>query len=378
MLALYFQARAIAAVKARRIAEGFAAFESALAAARRYGVAALCARILINYGTALIQDGDIALAVALLEESLALSRSIERTTARGTLEKLRALASTKPVALTSLAEARFAAGDLDGSADALREFHAMRSGNSGDLVVAAAVGIPLATRRGDDVLLRQSWDPSLLDLAFARREQWLCGPLVEAFCARFEHLGRRREHDALLLRAAASLESLDNSLLLGIRLGRLGSAACLPRVSALVSRQCDGDGVLLPAYRDLFEAFVASRRQIPGRSHELALRAQRGFDGAGRPHLRALAASAAGKASALRWSGAPVPRRLAAQLTGREREVAALAADGMPNRAIAQRLRLSERTVHHHCEAIFGKLGIRSRWQLPSALNDVFASTENA
>ena len=373
MLALYYQARAIAAVKARRVTEGFEAFESALAAARRFGVAALCARILINYGTALIQDGDVVLAIALLEESLALSRSIERTTARGTLEKLRALASTKPVALTSLAEARFAAGDLEGALGALREFHAMRSGNSGDLIVAAAVGIPLATLCSDHVLLRQSWDPSLLDLAFARREQWLCGPLVEAFCARFEHEGRRNDHDALLLRALASLESLDNSLVLGLRLARLGPAACLPRVRTLVLRQCDGDGVLLGAYRDLFEAIVASRRQVSARSRELALRAQRVFEGAGRPHLRSLAASVAGKAAGLRWNGARVPRRLATQLTAREREVAALAAAGMPNRAIAERLQLSERTVHHHCEAIFGKLGIRSRWQLPSALSDVAA-----
>ena len=31
-----------------------------------------------------------------------------------------------------------------------------------------------------------------------------------------------------------------------------------------------------------------------------------------------------------------------------------------------QALDLSERTVHRHCESIFGKLGIRSRWQLGS------------
>lgn len=371
IVALYFQARAIAEVKARRIGEGFKAFESALAAARRFGVPALCARILINYGTALVQDGDLALAIALLEESLALSRSIERTSARGTLEKLRALASTKPVALVTLAEARFAAGDFAGSAVALREFHAMRSGNTGDLLVAAAVGIPLAAVLSDDALLKQSYDPSLLDLAFARREQWLSGPLVEAFCARFESQGRREEHDALLLRAISSLESLDNSLLLGIRLARLGPAACLPRISALMSHQCAGDGPLLHAYRDLFDAFVAGRRQVTVRSRELALRAQRGFERAGRPCLRALAATAVGNAPRPGWRGTPVARRLATQLTGREHEVATMVAAGLSNRAIASSLGLSERTVHHHCESIFGKLGVRSRWQVESALAGV-------
>ena len=369
--ALYFQARGIAEVKARRIAPGFEAFESALAAARRLGIPALCARILINYGTASVQDGDIGLAVTLLEEALALSRTIERSTARNTLEKIRALASTKPVALVTLAEARFAGGEFNGAAAALREFYAMRSGSTSELLVAAATGIPLGTALQDETLTRQSYDPNLLDLAFARREQWLCGPLVEAFCTRYEHEGRRTEHDALLLRALASLDSLDNSLLLGLRLARLGPASCLPRVRTLMLRHCSGMTPLLCAYQDLFDSFITARRQIAGRARELAGRAESAFAGLGRPLLRALAARAGGPSPRPRWSGSPVGRRLATHLTAREREVAELAAGGRTNRAIAVHLRLSERTVQHHCESIFGKLGIRSRWQLASALADV-------
>jgi DNA-binding CsgD family transcriptional regulator len=371
--ALYFQACAIAAIKARRIAEGFAAFESALAAARRYGERALCARILINYGTAGVQDGDVALAISLLDESLAFSRAIERSTARNTVEKIRALASTKPVALTSLAEALFAAGQLERAAQTLREFYAMRSGNCGDLMVAAAVGIPASIALSDEALLRQSYDVSLLDLAFARHEQWLTGPLVEAFCARLEYLGRRDDHDALLRRALGELSSLDNSLSLGIRLARLGPGACLPRIAALMAHQCAGDSELLRAYQDLFDSFVAARRQLSSRSRDLALRAERAFARAGRPFVRALALQACKTRQGLRaqWTGAPVPRRLATQLTRREQEVAQLAAGGMTNRSIATALRLSERTVHHHCESIFGKLGIHSRWQLASALAPV-------
>lgn len=374
--ALYFQARGIADVKARRITRGFEAFEAALAASRRLGIPALCARILINYGTALVQDGDVALAVTLLEESLALSRTIERSTARNTLEKIRALASTKPVVLVTLAEARFAAGDSAAAAAALREFYAMRSGGTSELLVAAATGIPLGTALHDETLVWQSYDPNLLDLAFARREQWLCGPLVEAFCTRYEHEGRRGDHDALLLRALASLESLDNSLLLGLRLARLGPASCLPRVRTLVSRHCAGMTPLLCAYQDLFDSLIAARRQIAGRARELAGRAEAAFSGLRRPLLQAVAAQAAGRGLRPRWNGTPVPRRLATHLTAREREVADLAAGGITNRAIAAQLRLSERTVHHHCESIFGKLGIRSRWQLVSALADVSAPPE--
>lgn len=51
-------------------------------------------------------------------------------------------------------------------------------------------------------------------------------------------------------------------------------------------------------------------------------------------------------------------------LTAREREVAALVADGMTNREIAERLVISERTAEYHVEQIRNKLGVRSRAQV--------------
>ena len=46
------------------------------------------------------------------------------------------------------------------------------------------------------------------------------------------------------------------------------------------------------------------------------------------------------------------------QLTDREREVLAAMAEGLGNRAIAERLFLSERAVERHVTSIFGKLGL--------------------
>jgi DNA-binding NarL/FixJ family response regulator len=51
-------------------------------------------------------------------------------------------------------------------------------------------------------------------------------------------------------------------------------------------------------------------------------------------------------------------------LSGREREVAALVAQGMSNRDIAAELVLSERTAANHVQHILTKLGFANRSQI--------------
>jgi len=48
-------------------------------------------------------------------------------------------------------------------------------------------------------------------------------------------------------------------------------------------------------------------------------------------------------------------------LTGRELQVLALLAEGLPNKAIASRLGISDQTVKFHVAAIIGKLGAANR-----------------
>ena len=64
----------------------------------------------------------------------------------------------------------------------------------------------------------------------------------------------------------------------------------------------------------------------------------------------------------------PLPREAAKQafggLTAREREVAALIAQGKTSREIAGLLVLSERTAEGHVSTILGKLGFTSRAQI--------------
>ena len=60
-----------------------------------------------------------------------------------------------------------------------------------------------------------------------------------------------------------------------------------------------------------------------------------------------------------------VPRdgSLIEELTGRERDVLALVADGRSNREIASALSISEHTVKFHLASLFGKLGVSTRTQ---------------
>jgi pimeloyl-ACP methyl ester carboxylesterase/DNA-binding CsgD family transcriptional regulator len=52
-----------------------------------------------------------------------------------------------------------------------------------------------------------------------------------------------------------------------------------------------------------------------------------------------------------------------AALSGRERQVLALMADGLSNADIAERLQISEKTVRNHASNVFDKLGVWSRAQ---------------
>jgi DNA-binding CsgD family transcriptional regulator len=55
-------------------------------------------------------------------------------------------------------------------------------------------------------------------------------------------------------------------------------------------------------------------------------------------------------------------------LTASERRIAGLAADGLSNPEIAQALFVTRKTVEAHLANAYGKLGIRSRTELPQAL----------
>ncbi|HJY72593.1 MAG TPA: helix-turn-helix transcriptional regulator, partial [Streptosporangiaceae bacterium] len=58
------------------------------------------------------------------------------------------------------------------------------------------------------------------------------------------------------------------------------------------------------------------------------------------------------------------------ELTAQELQIAQLAAEGLSNREIGQKLFVSPRTVSTHLYRIYPKLGISARSQLTAALSE--------
>jgi two-component system response regulator DctR len=74
--------------------------------------------------------------------------------------------------------------------------------------------------------------------------------------------------------------------------------------------------------------------------------------------------SAAEPAAPAAPSPAPSPIEQLALLSAREREVMALALQGLPSKTIARQLNLSHRTVEHHRSRLLDKLGVASMAEL--------------
>ena len=76
------------------------------------------------------------------------------------------------------------------------------------------------------------------------------------------------------------------------------------------------------------------------------------------------------EAIALAFGTATSRRATVSGLSGREQEVARLVAEGLANKEIAGRLRLSVRTVETHIRHVLTKLGLLNRTQLATWARD--------
>ena len=249
-------------------------------------------------------------------------------------------------ALLGLTEVLAVTGDVDGARAALEEARP-------------------AAERG--ALLMPAWSVAAAWLAAAQ------GATSEAL--------ERLQETARAARASGQTASEIQALHSAVRLGWGFPAPRLSELTAWVEgplvqvvaahadalHRNDGAGDALDAAAERY-----ARLGLHLYAAEAAAHASRAHQSAG--HARKAAASAArGHFLVTTGEGGTIPLGLALaltppELTRREREVAMLAARGLPSQAIATRLNLSVRTVDTHLARVYVKLGIGGRSELEVAL----------
>ncbi|MDN5749289.1 MAG: LuxR C-terminal-related transcriptional regulator, partial [Pseudonocardia sp.] len=246
-------------------------------------------------------------------------------------------------ALTFTAEAAALAGDLPGVDAALSRAAALLP-DSARLCNRERGRVWAAATRGELTTARS------LALAGADALAAVGAHLHEAMAC----------HDVARLGAPQSVTARLNALAPTFE-GRLGTLYAR-HAEALAAR----DGPALEAVAADFATLGATLLAA-----EAAAEAADAHRRAGRK-TSALAASRRSRELAGRCEGARTPALALAgdplPLTPREQEIATLAAHGLTDRDIAQRLVVSRRTVHNHLHRTYTKLGIAGRRQLRSVL----------
>jgi ATP/maltotriose-dependent transcriptional regulator MalT len=248
-------------------------------------------------------------------------------------------------AWVGVAQGRLLLGDVEGGSAALSEAEAV-----GDSPVATSWSTAMRTRAW--LLAGQG------DLSGARKLLSTVAKVVKSdgiwtFEATLQHdLVRFGDPDAAVDRLDALAEIVEGPL--------VQAFACHARAAASMDRA---------AYEEALDRFEGMDRVVSAAevALELADVLRRQGD------TRAAAAAARRSQSLVEASGGartpPLLRGVAVEpLTKREREVALLAAAGLPSKGIAERLTVSKRTVDTHLDRIYRKLGVTSRDQLAEAL----------
>jgi DNA-binding NarL/FixJ family response regulator len=295
-----------------------------------------------------VTSGETVSFVAFGKGMVALHRGRVRTARRWLQESVPALREVSrnrtPLLLTQLAEACALSGDGAGAAAATAEAEQVVGGARVYEGLVRRAGAWTAVGRGQ----RSTAVKLALDAATWSDEHGQRTAAMHAL------------HDAVRLGAGA--EAAERLAVLAPDVEGRWAACFGVQAHGVLA----GDGDLLETAATDFEAAGALLLAA-----EAEAQASAAFAGKG---LRSSAARAAAQAhrlaGACEGARSPVLEELEqpASLTRREREIAAMAADGLSTAAIAERLVVSVRTVEGHLHRIYVKLGIHDRSSLARRL----------
>ncbi|HEY4026167.1 MAG TPA: LuxR C-terminal-related transcriptional regulator [Candidatus Dormibacteraeota bacterium] len=310
------------------------------------------AAALAALGTLLMLQNDAATATPALEDAVDLARALDR----------RDIVAS---ALGRLAMVTAARGDLAGAAARTEEAVrlAREAGDAEGLATALsqAARVALGQRDAERAITIYR---ECVDLCRAAGERWLRQrallPLAIAVADMGDHAGARRlGRESLGIAWDLGDErmvvwSIEGLAWSSAAEGRAEEAATLLGAAAAV--RGDEPASVYRGDRERTERCQASAIAVLG---EVAF--QRAWERGARMDRDTAIAFARGASPERARATRPTPE---SPLSEREREIAALVADGLSNRDIAERLSISVRTAENHVSHILAKLAMRSRAQL--------------
>ncbi len=266
---------------------------------------------------------------------------------------------------------------------------ARRSDHHGLIVAAGRTGIFLGMRLDDPKFVEMIVEALDLEMLFRDRTPEQCFPLSGAFAQYLLMRERPSEAGEILRRAVQRLSikhlrNSDWSMCTLMTIAMAGEESDIERARRPLTQLSAPFGA---AFLALFDAACARRRgdRIAAARHAEPTIAA--FETYGYAFERIEALALCGRTQealelAQRVGFVDVARRLreeltpknrqgrpAGALTSREREIAQLVADGLTNRAIAEKIFVSEKTVETHLASIFTKLEVKSRHEIPNRLD---------
>lgn len=237
-----------------------------------------------------------------------------------------------------------------------------------------AYGLPVLVDLQETSNIATVLDSDLLESCIDSNEQFRLASIAAAYAYVAWMSDRPDDARAIVARALAKLDSpqyISGPLLM---LARCGSPEHVFHVRDILNKS-SSSGIAV-VHRALVEAMALRISGDEGAAKVQAERALAKAQSADAPLLAAYALELLdrldeAKARYAQCGAVAHLRRLAAKesgtLTRREMEVAALLKRGLANRAIAEALVLSERTVEHHVASIYAKLGVRTRAEFLTA-----------
>jgi DNA-binding CsgD family transcriptional regulator len=295
--------------------------------------------------------------------------------------------------LVAQAHANRVTGDLAKARDLVRQALVANVETPGFQMFMVNAGLRVGLLLDDDELVARCARRNLVDFALASGSSRMIGSTA-AFA---EHDLAREKPDEAASLLHASIEALErigappgfgDADELCIAVAAHGSVEDAPRARALLAGavQAGQSPRSTRANLALFDAYASSRASDASAAAAHAAEAVNLFHAMSWPHHEARALEIAGEheqalelykrigavRDARRVSAIvnPVNKRGRAkgELTAREREICDLLAQGKTNKAIAEQLVLSERTVETHVSSVLTKMGASSRAELIAKL----------